>query len=310
MPATFQVTLSQMGILLIFMICGYMFRKFRLIDDACGSVLSKLEFLVFLPALYFKTFSANVTVDTIGVRMPYLICGTGVLAMTFVVSAVLVRFFRVEGPTRDTYLYVMTIPNFTYFGFAIISSLYNQNALLNAMIFAIPYNIFIFTFGVYISNPKKEWSPKNLANPAMIAMLVGAVVGLTGLPVPDVLSTAATMAADCMAPVAMLLTGFILAKTPLKTSVSNGKIYIIAALRLVGMPLFGGALLYLLGVDRTMTLIAVLLLSMPAGLNNVILAEVYGGDSTTGAQACFITNFIGVITVPLVLAAASVLLGL
>jgi predicted permease len=39
-------------------------------------------------------------------------------------------------------------------------------------------------------------------------------------------------------------------------------------------------------------------LCMPMGLNTVIFPEAYGGDSGTGAQCCFVSQVLGLLTIP------------
>ena len=64
----------------------------------------------------------------------------------------------------------------------------------------------------------------------------GAVAGVTGLPLPKFLITAISSAGACMSPLAMILTGFIVANYSLKTLASQKRIYLASILRLIILP--------------------------------------------------------------------------
>jgi predicted permease len=130
--------------------------------------------------------------------------------------------------------------------------------------------------------------------------------GLTGFKLPAFLNSAVSMAAGCMAPMAMIMTGFVLARTSFKFNVSNPKIYLAAALRLLIIPLAAGTILLLLHVRMEVTLIMTVFLCLPMGLNNVVFPEAYGGDSSTGAQCCFVSQVLGLFTIPVIFALVSV----
>ena len=79
----FQLTLSKVGMLLIFIGIGYFLRWHHDLPDDAGRVLSLLCSLVFLPAYFITNMSRNVTMDVLGEKA--LLVGYGAL---FVLSAV------------------------------------------------------------------------------------------------------------------------------------------------------------------------------------------------------------------------------
>jgi predicted permease len=103
----------------------------------------------------------------------------------------------------------------------------------------------------------------------------------------------------------MIMTGFVLARTPFKFNISNPKIYLASALRLLIIPLAAGAVMVLLKVRPDVTVTMTAFLCMPMGLNNVIFPEAYGGDSGTGAQCCFVSQLLGILTIPAIFALMS-----
>ena len=149
-------------------------------------------------------------------------------------------------------------------------------------------------------NPNKEFSLKKILNPPMIGMFIGIVFGLCSIPVPEVLLSAVTSASNCMAPCAMLLTGFVLAKQPVKEMFTQGKSYLISAIKLIAFPVIGFFLMRFLGAPQQAVILCTIALALPFGLNSVVFPEAFGGDSTPGARLCFIGNLMALVTIPLV----------
>ena len=161
---------------------------------------------------------------------------------------------------------------------------------------------------MYILNPNKELNIKKLLNPTTAAMVVGIVLGLTGLKLPTVLTNTLEMGSACMAPCAMILTGFVLAKNPLREVLAAPKMYLASLIRLILIPGVAGILLYSLHLPSELLMAAVMTLAMPMGLNNVVFPEAFGGDSITGAQSCIISNLLGLVTIPLMVSLLSLFL--
>ncbi|GHV86856.1 permease [Spirochaetia bacterium] len=293
-----SLTVSQILVLFIFMLCGYVFKKKNIINDALSTVISRLEVYIFLPALCFNTFAGNFNPEILKEKSAFLIIGVVVLSVTFLPALLLSRLFTKNPMTRGIYLYAFTVPNFGYMGYPLILAVYGEQMLLNFMIVAIPYNIFIYTVGKYILSADRRFNPRNLLDPVLIGIVIGSVAGLTGLKLPVFLGSALSMAAACMAPLAMIMTGFVLARTPFKFNISNPKIYLASALRLLIIPLAAGGIMLLLHVRPEVMLTMTAFLCMPMGLNNVIFPEAYGGDSGTGAQCCFVSQVLGLLTIP------------
>ena len=284
----FQITLQQMVILFLFMAVGFVMVKRKMLPENAAGVLSKLLVTAFLPCMVFKTFATNLNPGNIMEKLPL-----------FLISA-LSRLFARDRMTRNVYIYSMTVPNMGYMGYPLVGAVLGDMMLLDFMVVAVPSNLFIYTVGMQILNPNGKFSFKKIMNPPMIGMLIGIVFGLCSIPVPEVVLDAATSASNCMAPCAMLLTGFVLAKQPLKAMFVQAKSYVISFIKLVIFPIAGFFAMRLLGAPQQAVLLCTIALALPFGLNSVVFPEAFGGDSTPGARLCFIGNLMALVTIPLV----------
>lgn len=297
-----NVTLSQMAILFIFIAVGYAFGKLKLIPDNASKTLSKLELYILLPAYTFDTMSSNLTTDRLSKEYPLIIASLVIVIVTFGLSLVLARLFSDNPDTRAIYSYAFTIPNTGYIGYPLISAIFGEAVLLDYMVFCIPLNIFIYTVGIYMLNPRHELKLSKLINPVLISVLIGGLVGLLNIPIPAVVGGVITNAKNCMGPIAMLLTGMVLAKSPIKEMLSSPKMYVAALIRLIGIPAVAGLIMYLIKLDGYIATLSCCMLCLPMGLNNIVFPEAFGGDSKTGAQSCFVSNVVSLLTVPIAFA--------
>lgn len=300
MLETFYITINQLLMLFAFMMCGYILKKKNILSDTASNVLSKLELYIFLPALNIQTFANNFHIDIVYEKLYFILLSITILVVTYILAINLSKIFSKDKLQQDIYIYSFTIPNFGYLGYPLVGAVFGEAALFNMMIFAIPYNLFMYTLGMYILNPKKEYSVKKLLNPAMITVVIGMIIGLSNITLPTFITETTRMASNCMAPVAMILTGIVLAKKPVRDMVCNPKMYIASSVRLILIPLVIGTILYIAGIRESMFIIAVATLAMPFGLNSVVFPEAFGGDSGMGAQLCFLTNGLGLLSIPII----------
>ena len=172
--------------------------------------------------------------------------------------------------------------------------------LFDYMIFCIPFFILTYTFGVYILSPRanRKLNFKNLANPMMISLVLCMIVGALNIKIPSVLNEIIDKGAACMAPSAMILTGVVFASNSLKTVVSNVKIYIACAVKMILIPILFIIAVSFTNLPNDLGIITVVMLTLPTGLNSIVFPEAYGGDSKTGAQLCFVSTLTCLIFMP------------
>ena len=139
----------------------------------------------------------------------------------------------------------------------------------------------------------------------LIAMLVGLVIGLTGLGkiLPEKAVGAVDMLGDCMSPVAMILTGAIVAKADVKSMLKCSWLYTISLVRTVILPA-----IYILAVmflpkggllTDAVLICGMCMVSMPMGLNSIVVPAAYGKDTSQAAALTIFTQILSVGTIPL-----------
>lgn len=299
------LTLKNVGILLIFMFLGYALHHSGKFPGNTPKVISTLTTTLFVPAYTISSLAQNFTPDTIGQQAALLGCGLVFIIAAIGLGLLLSRIFGRDLYDRHSLAYAFTFPNYGYFGYPVIAGVFGPLALANAIVFAIPTAIACQTYGYLLFSPEKKipWKRMLLA-PNILGVFIGCAIGLSGLRLPafciDVLDTAG----GCMSPASMLLAGFLLGKFSLKRLLSGVRAYWLTAIRLLGIPLLFGIVLYLTGIRGEFFLFPLLIASLPLGLNLVVFPESYGMEeaATANARVCFISYILSLVILPLTFA--------
>ncbi len=304
---------SQMIFLFAFIAIGFIFTKWKFIPDQSSRVLSRLENLLFIPALIMGTFITNCTIDTIGRMWKLIVMSLAMLAVIIPLSLIFAKFIFKENYLRKVAVYGLTFSNFAYMGNAIVAAVFPQY-FSDYLIFCLPLWLGIYLWGVpvlLISNSSGEKhhlkdSLKNLANPMVVATLIGMVLGLTGwgLKLPSAVLDVITVSGSCMSPIAMLLTGMTLGKLDIFSLVKKWRIYILSVVKLVVFPIVFILIFLILPrnefINESVLICSLCIAAMPIGLNTLVVPAGYGKDVSDAAGMALITHVLSIVTIPLI----------
>ena len=299
-------TINQMLVLFTFMALGYFLNFKGILPLNTSLAVSRLETKVLVPCLVFNTFYKYCTVKNMSEKWLYIVYGMAITVVSIVIGIILSKFFAKDKYLQKIYTYSFAVANFSFMGNAVVLGIFGEDVLFDYMIFTLPLCLYVYSFGTASLIPKKDnskgFSFKVFLNPICISMLLGAIAGLTGLRMPEFLVTSIAQAGACMSPLAMILTGFVVANYSFKTLASKTRIYIASLLRLIVLPLVFVLVLKLLKTDSTIIMLTLCATAMPLGLNTVVFPAAYGGDTTPGASMALISHLMSIITIPIMFA--------
>jgi len=188
----------------------------------------------------------------------------------------------------------------------VVSALFPE-VFLEYLIFTLPLWTMIYLWGVPVllmgdSESKPGWKKrlKNFANPMFVCMLLGMVIGLLKIPVPEFISGAVSAAGSCMSPMAMLLTGMTIAQFDLGSILRIKGVYMVTALRLVVFPAVFLGIMALCPLPETFATCAICSLAMPLGLNTIIIPGALGKDTKVASGMAVVSHILACLTIPVV----------
>ena len=315
---TFLATLTPMLTLFFIIAIGFLLAKTKILPESASKPMAKMETWIFCPALSFMTMVRYCTVDSLTTHGTNILLAVVSVSLAMAIAIPLSRLFVKNDPAeRGVYAYALAFANSGYIGDPIVLALFGEAALAYYKIFCLPLSIMIYTWGISVLTPKgtgKGSGLKRLLNAPTVAMLVGVVMGLTGLGgyLPKFLISALDSLKACMGPVAMLLAGVTIARYDLVGMLKKKKVYVATLLRLFVIPtilisaLFGvktlANVLFDLSIGNTVLFLCFFATAAPLGLNTVVFPEAYGGTPETGASMTTISHTLCVISIPLMYA--------
>ena len=315
MLETFLATLSPMLVMLICIAVGFILRKTNAAPENTATVLSKLELNALLPARILTTFLSYCTVESITNRYSVVLFGALATALSVVLAFPLGKLFSKEDNEQKIYRYSLMIANYGFLGNAIVPAIMGEEGMYDYMLFCIPLNIVLYAWAINSLIPEGKVQPKkglkNLVNPICISLFTGIALGLLGVGkiMPSFISTALDNMAACMGPVAMILTGFVIGGYDISQLLKNKRVYAVSLLRLIVLPAVIVAVLWLLGADNSTMFMGMFAFSTALGLNTVVVPSAYGGDTHTGAGMAMISHVGAMVTIPLMYAILTMLVG-
>ena len=294
------VVMEQVFVLFAFSLAGYLLSVCKLANVSHAKLLSTLLVYVFLPCNIFRTFSVNCTVEYISEKYLLILASAVIIALLVVFAKFGARLFSKEAYPQKIYRYALSIPNYGFMGFALTESLLGTAGLLNIMLLSLPISLYNYS-GAFCMLTKKKLTLKSLLHPVLIAIALGMIVGLTGIPVPKVIISIMDKSSACMGPVSMLLAGITISEFQFPALLKNKKNYIIVFLRLILIPGILGLLLLPLN-NPVLLQSAVLLYAMPCGLNTIVYPKLVDEDCEIGAGMALVSNVLACLTIPLMCA--------
>ncbi len=314
MLETFIATLNPMLVMFLCILIGYGLRKFNLAPENTGTVLSKVENYVFMPAQVLVTFMTYCTVESLAANYRYSLYSILCIAVSMSMGIPLSKVISRDGKNRGVYAYALVFANFGFLGNSLVPQILGQEYLYPYLLFTLPVNTWAFLWGMNRMVPPEgeKGNPlKRLLNPVIIGLFTGAILGLTGIAklVPQFLMDTLNNLSACMGPVAMILTGVIIGGFDLKELLSDKKVYIMTVLRLTVLPAILIAVLWLCGGDLPVMTMALVAFGAALGLNTVVIPAAYGRDTKPGAAMATISHAAAVISIPVMYALLTQIMG-
>lgn len=309
----FSLTLEQLLMIMSLVLIGFFLRKKELIPQNSGIVLSKLELLVFAPALAFKNQLQYCTVQNFTENLDLILYGLAFVVLAVGISYPLSRFFvrNSKGSPeleykRNVYKYALTFGNFGFFGNFVVLGIWGPEMLFKYLMFTFFLQVFCYSWGIYILIPKGQssfWAnlKKSLVSPPMLSVMLGMVCGLLNVQqyIPGFAVSVLDNLSSCMGPVAMLLAGVIIGEYNVIGLLKDKFVYLASFLRLIVFPAAFLTILRLLGAGEEIMILLLIAFAAPLGMNTVVFPAAYGGETKSGAAMVVISQVLSLITIPL-----------
>jgi predicted permease len=308
----FDIIYPQILILTILVLIGVIGSKTGVITQSGKDILAGLIFNITLPLMLLCNFSKlSITPRLLSNSLAIIVLSIVTLFFMLFISVIITRLINMKTGEAAIFKTHSVFGNLVYLGFPIISALYGSEGLLYAGMFQFVSNMLMWTVGVIILSQNKElsnWSNvKHIFNPNTFAILIGFLLFLFSIKLPPILIKSLGGLGDSTTYLSMLYIGSMIFYSKLKEFLKLREVYILTINKLIIIPIlilliFSWLVSILPGrIDIQVISVIVVMSSMPAMANIVIMAKIFGADDNLAAANVFVSTIVSLITLPLII---------
>lgn len=295
--------LTSLVMIFLLIIPGIIFRKKDIISAAQSDGISSLAVNITWPCLVVDAmqmdFSAAVLKDS-GYMMAAAMV---VFAMTAVVTLVLSKLLRLDNSKRYITAFMLLFGNTGFIGIPVIRALYGTEAVFFAAILEMVNDVVIFTIGMMLiqmsAGAKLRFEPKLFLNPGLIGVIVGLLLFLLDIRLPEVIGGAVEMVGDATTPLTMFLIGYQMGGLKAKEILKDASIYVISFTKLLIVPVLALIVLRVaVGDFSLLEKVLIMSFAMPAGSVSVIFSQQYRGETAFATKTVLLSTLFSIVTIP------------
>ncbi|CAN5528252.1 AEC family transporter [soil metagenome] len=305
MFSQFPLLLSIVTPIFIVMAIGYGARKGGILTAEADRSLTRLVVMLLAPCLALHVIIGNEALTDPKNWIIPPILGVASVALAIGVSHLGAWIFRLGKDTRRTFIFTTCLQNYGYIPLPLCAALFKDKAIMGVLFaFYLGVEISFWSIALWqLTGHAKTGSWKRALNPPVIAILTAIVLNTchANLWMPDALGTTFTLLGACAVPMALVLSGALIADHLNAESFRSRGHTLLASttVRILVVP----ALMILFAkyapIDNALKAVIVVQAAMPAAIFPIVVTKVHHGDLPTALQVVLGTSLIGLLTIPL-----------
>ena len=297
----FFTVASNVLTLFLLMGAGVLCAKTKLLSDGGVKALANLALYIATPCVIIKSCIREFD--------PAMLWGfLTVVAVAAVTHGVLVLLaavvFRDSDENRRRVFRCATVfSNAGYMAIPLQQAILGEIGVFYCAAYIIVFNVFLWTYGLVEMSGESRLSVKKiLLNPGIIGVVVGLLLFVFPIPVPELLINGIGHLAALNTPVPMLIVGYYLAQTDLVAALKDGRGWLVIALRLVAAPLLALGGLLLCGVRGEVLTACMICIATPVATACTMFATRFDRSPKLSVNLVSLSTLLSVGTLPLMVA--------
>jgi malate permease and related proteins len=287
------------------MALGYLMRKIGILSSEADRSLTRLVVTLLAPCLALDTIIGNDALRNPANWIVPPLLGFASIVVGIVISRWGAMLFGIpEGSARRTFTFTTSLQNYVYIPLPLCHALFDRAAMGILFGFYLGVELAFWSIALaQLTGHAEQGSWRKAINPPIIAIPSAIVLNALGAKewIAPSIATTIHMLAVCAIPVALLLSGGLIADHVNKESLQHGSrtIFASAAIRIGILPTLILLFTKIAPLDVALKSVLVLQAAMPAAIFPIVVTKAHQGDMPTALQVVLGTSAIGLITIPL-----------
>ncbi len=303
----FWTVAEQVAVLFILISVGYICGKLQIIREDAAKVMADIVLYFATPCVIIQSFQREYHPELLTRLLVSLAASLGI--HVFSIIAALLLFRDRDEARRKVLRFAAVFSNAGFMALPLQQAVLGADGVFYGAAYVAVFNLVIWSWGlIEVSGSLRTLSVKKLVfNPGVIGLVVGFILFLSRITLPEIIAAPVGHLANLNTPLPMLIIGFHLSHTSVKTVLRDHRALFAVFIRLVAVPLVMLGLLWLCGIRGTMLVAFVIAVSAPVAAATTMFATKYGADTSLSVNLVSLSTLLSILTMPLIVALSKVI---
>lgn len=292
--------ISKMVIFVTLMVAGYVFARSGRAGKDFAKAASSLLMNLFLCATILNSVVTTDTELSGGDMAHVLLVLTVAVLMCYALAIVAAKIIPTGGRNSE-FTMLLAVPNNMFIALPVIESICGPIGVFYCSLTCIPFNIMLYTYGVWKMKDGKEGSLrlKDILSVPLVATFAALIIFLVKLPVPGVIKDLLSAASGATMPLSMIVIGASLGSVNILAAFKDWRFYVADAVRLIITPLLALLVCGFITTNWELLMTAFIMAAAPSGVMVTVLALQYGKDEVFASEGILHSTAVSMLTIPL-----------
>ena len=297
------VVLKQAFIMLMMILVGAGCFKLKILSKETVSELSSLVLKVVNPIMIMMAYQRE--------NKPELIHNLGWTFLLTLISyavAYIVAYSCIRDKEgRETVIerFSSIYSNCGFMGIPLVMAMFGYEGVFYLTAFLTGFNALVWSHGVMMMSGERSLKSlvKVLTSPAIIAIVVGMLLFFFSITLPPLLSETFEMVGNLNTPLAMIVAGATIAQTDLLGVLKKPRVFLVAALKLLVIPLLCIVIFRFLPIDQTVEMTVTAAAAAPSAAICTMMSLSYDRNAAYASEIFGLTTLLSIATMPVMMMA-------
>ena len=295
-----SIVFAKMAMLVLIMLLGYLCARIGITGPEFNQRVTPLMVKVLLPATILNSvlsvpdFSGRELLD-------YILVMTVMVALQMLPAWFLPRLMRTRSEDAGATRRVTAFGNVGFVGLPVVAAIFGDEMVFFASLCNIPFNLALYSCSAAQLSPdggRVRW--QDVLNAPVIATLLSVVLLLSRVHVPGVLADTISSVSGATIPLSMLVIGTSLGGISVRSVLTDWRVYVVSAVRLLVCPLLTWLVLRPFAAGALLG-ISVLMAACPSAMLVTALCLQYGRSDAFASKCIFLSTILSAVTIPLLI---------
>lgn len=295
-----QALFEKMVVLFTILFAGFFCGKAGIMDVESNKSLSRLVANLTNPMLVLASVMTDERLLSPAEVLQVTLLAAGGYAFLIASSLLLPRLLHLGPRERGPYRFFYIFSNIGFMGYPLVRAMFGEGAMFHLTIFVLFFQLVCWSYGAQTISGEGRFrlSWRILKTPCVLSALLAYAIYLSGVHIPRIVADVVKTTGEITSPLAMLILGCALSQCSLRDVFGRPKLYLLALIKLIVVPLAAVFVLRTFIKDPLLLSLTTVVLAMPAATNATILTYQNHGDDRLAASGVFLTTLLSVASVP------------